>query len=234
MSVHAPDFKQALGQIVRTSRADGRGRVFAVCAGEDKQGTSYCARGLSLAAAHLGFECLLVDMDITQNTQFEAVTSPDVIRDFGQMNGPYDASLGQDPFWRVSPSAMTDNGQRESDAAFAALHMLGHGQLSVTRFLWDKIKPGQTVHIAQARPYWHAARDKYALTFIDIPSTARSQAGGTVFGEADGTVLVATDSRSASAKDMLAKVNAAGGTCVGIILNSAVERQPSGTPGAFG
>ena len=229
MNGHAPNFKAALGQIVRQSRADGRGRVFAVCAAQDNQGTSYCARGLAMAAAQLGFGCLLVDMDISKNSQYQAVIAPDFIREFGQMNGPYDCAFGQSPFWRVSPAQLNDDGERETDAHFMALHTLGQGQLSVTQFLWDKVKPGQNVNIAQARTYWHVLRDRYALTIIDVPALSRSQAGTTVFGEVDGTVVISETTHDEATRALLSTIVEGGGKCVGVVLNSATApHQPVG------
>lgn len=228
MNAHAPNFQAALGQIVRKSRADGRGRVFAVCAAEDNQGTSYCARGLSVAAGQLGFGCLLVDMDISKNSQYKAVTAPDFIRKFGQMSGPFDCAFGQAPFWRVSPTQVNDKGERETDANFMALHTLGQGQISVTEFLWDKVKAGQNVNIAPARTYWHVLRDRYALTIIDVPALSRSQAGTTVFGEVDGTIVISANTSDASTQGLLAKITEHAGKCVGVVLNSAPAPQPVG------
>lgn len=215
-----PDLSAAFAEIVRTSRADGRGRIFAVSSGLDGAGTSYVARNLALAAAASGFSVCLADMDLSNSAQYAAFSDPQMQAQYGALEGPYDAAFGADPFWNISPSIVNEHGVRETNGAYMGLHLVGQTGLCVTQFLWDKLKPGQSVHIGEARGYWNALRDRYAMSFIDVPATGRSEVGMTVFGEVDGTIMITDSAQNTANNQMLSSISQSRGQCIGAILNT--------------
>lgn len=219
MNQAPPDLKAAFSEISRISRADGRGRIFAVASGAAQSGTSFVARQLALTAVSTGFQCALIDMGLTENAHYEALSQPHMQAHYGKLAGPYDAGFEVDPFWHVSPMLVDDTGQNQSHASFVGLYMLGQTGLVVTRFLWDKLGNGQNVHIAQARNYWHALRDRYPVSFVDVPSVSQSDAGQTVYGEMDGVILVSTQSNAPENQIVLSQISASNGKCIGAIIN---------------
>lgn len=217
------DINAAFQQISRVSRADGRGRVFGVCAGADKLGCSFVARQLAICAAQSRFDTCLIDMDITQNAHMTAFASPQLQGYYGGVSGPYDCGFGTSPFWRVSPSVVNQHGFRENDAAYMGLYTVGTIQLSFSGFLWNKLKDGQSVHIAPARDYWHAIRDRYAMVFVDVPAISRSDSGNTVFGEMDGVIMVTDHATAHANAGLLNAVANTGGKCIGAIINGYAQ-----------
>lgn len=219
----APDIAAALTALLDTPRADGRGKVFAVCAGAASMGTSFVTRALALQAASEEKRCALIDLDFSQNAQYVALSEPAAQSLHGALNGPYDASFGVLPFWQVSPIVVDD--PIAAQAGYCALHTVGGSGLVVSQFLWDQMQDGQHVHLASSRDYWNALRDSYAVSFIDVPSLDRSAAHRTVLGEVDGTLLISSGRGDTTTGGAMSTITASGGTCVGAIVNEYAPPQ---------
>jgi len=213
----APDIAAALSALLTNPRADGRGKVYAVCAGAASMGTSFVARALALQAASEAKRCALIDLDFSQNAQYAALSEPAAQSVHGALQGPYDASLGVMPFWQVSPIVVDD--PIAAQAGYCALHTVGESGLVVSQFLWDQMQDGQHVHLAVSRDYWNALRDNYDVSFVDVPSLDRSAAHRTVLGEVDGTILISSGHGDATTPGAMSTIKACGGQCVGAIVN---------------
>lgn len=217
-----------LSQLCSPARGDGRGHVIALTSANTGAGTSYVARNLALLAAQhygpYGKRVALVDLDLSQQANIEFFKHS--TGQYGDIQGPYDATFGTTPFWQVSPDGVDEFGRRKSASLYGGLHLIGQTGLVVTEFRWSEVKPGQNVHITQARDYWHAMRDEFAVVIIDTPAFDRLDIALTVVGEADKTVIVCAPdtSRLPSQNDLAAKIAAENGNCVGLVINEGPAR----------
>ena len=220
-----------LSSLCTPARGDGRAPVIAVTATDTGVGTSYVARILALLAAQhyspYGQRVALIDMDITQQSQinfFRQPTTP-----YGNVQGPFDATFGESPFWQVSPDGVDEFGRRKSAALYGGLNLIGNTGLAVTEFRWPEIKQGQSVHICAARDYWHKLRDQFALVVVDTPAFDRADTALTVVPEADKTVIVcANDTASQPSQKALSdRIEAEQGRCAGLVINEGPARANS-------
>ena len=224
--------------LMGNANAETPAKVVALVSPSSRSGTSYVARSLAELGADQfiahGRRVLLVDYDINQQTQaayFEHSISGAVNK---KLQGPYDASFGQTPFWQVSPDSMSEDGQRVTESSRCGMYLVGESGLAVTRFNWHSIKQGQTVHVVEAREYWKAAREKFALIVVDCPPFDREDTGLNIFHDADQTVIVSLQANAADpANAQLAQtVLDAGGKCAGVILNAgSAQNLPYGQTG---
>ena len=214
-----------LSTLCAPPRVDGRGPVIAVTAAYDGVGSSYVARNLAILAAQhygpFGQRVALVDLDLTQQTQSAFFSDPMQQASYGPMQGPYDATCGQTPFWQVSPDGVDDDGNRKSAARYGALYLIGDTGLTVTKFNWDEIKDGQNVHLVASRDYWHAMRDQFAVIIVDTPSFQRADTALTVIPEADKTVIVCDGARASdpAQKALSERITENEGRCAGLVIN---------------
>lgn len=199
--------------------------VIAMISPQSRSGVSYVARALAELGAEqfssYGKQVLLIDYDINQQTQaayFEHSVAGSINK---QLQGPYDATFGQNPFWQVSPDTLAQNGQRDTETTHCGLYLVGETGLAVTRFHWNSIKEGQTVHIVESRDYWNAVREKFGLVIVDCPAFDRSDIALNVIPYADKSVIVSLKAQAANpANAALAQtISDAAGKCAGIILN---------------
>jgi Mrp family chromosome partitioning ATPase len=183
-----------------------------------------------LAAQHYsvyGQRVALIDLDISQQSQMKSFR--DTAAQHGEISGPYDATFGEDPFWQVSPDGVDEFGRRKSAALYGGLNLIGQTGLAVTEFRWDEIKNGQSVHIREARSFWNALRDQFALVIVDTPAFDRADTALTIIPEADKTVIVcASDTAKDPAQKALSdRIEAANGRCAGLVVNEGPARAHS-------
>lgn len=215
------------------ARADGRAPVIAVTAAHSGVGSSYVARNLAILAAqhYVGFgqRVALIDIDLASQAQYGFFSTPLQQSIFGPLSGPYDATFGVTPFWQVSPDDIDADGNRKTAARYGALHLVGDSGLAITRFNWNEVKDGQSVHIAQARDYWHAVRDQFAVVIVDTPAFEAADTALSVVPEADKTVIVCDTARAGdpAQKALSDRITQAGGRCAGMVINEgAYVQQP--------
>ena len=221
---NAQHLKSAWQTLCAGRQAGAHGSLFVFTAPRARSGTSYVVREMALLAAQQlpqGKPVLIVDMDIRENAVSHWFFDPQSVQKYGQPAGPYDASFGMAPFWRVTPAMVDAQGQNLTDSHFMSLHMVAGSRLAFTNFLWDKIKPGQTVQIAAAHQYWYQLRQQFAAIFVDTPALERSDLLSTISPEADGTVLVCApeQSKSKALGDAYINIKALGAHCSGVIYN---------------
>jgi len=152
-----------------------------------------------------------------------------ILGNYGSIEGPYDATFGQAPFWQVSPDGVDEQGRRKSARLYGGLNLIGSTGLAVTEFHWSDIKSGQTVHVRAAREYWHTLRDHFALIIVDTPAFDRADTALTVVSEADKTVLVCAPDTAhrPSQKALSDRIQAAEGRCAGLIVNEGAANAQS-------
>lgn len=211
-------------QLSQDKRADGRGAIYAFTAAQTGVGTSFTAREMALIAAQdapNGQQVLLIDMDISKNSQSGYFLAQDSQNHFGAPSGPYDACFGTKPFWQVTPSMVGENGENISDSNFMSLHIIEAISLAFTAFHWENFREGQTVQLQNSRDYWHKIRDHFSAVIIDTPALDRADILSTVVAEADTSILVASTATSKDAALGAAhtRITSLGGRCAGVILN---------------
>ena len=220
-----------LASLCSPVRGDGRAPVIALTASDTGVGTSYVARMLALLAAQhyapYGQRVGLIDMDITQQSQISFFR--DAAAQYGDIQGPFDATFGQDPFWQVSPDGIDEAGRRKSAALYGGLNLIGDTGLAVSEFRWSEIKQGQSVHICAARNYWNALRDQFALVIVDTPAFDRADTALTVVPEADKTVIICAPdtAHQPSQKALSDRIEAEEGRCAGLVINEGPARAQS-------
>ncbi len=214
----------AYQELCAKPRADGRGSIYVFSSPRTGAGTSYVARSMAeIAKTYLqdGAQVLLVDMDIQNNAQSTHFFAPETQGRLGVPEGPYDASFGAEPFWRVTPSMVNEQGQSITDSHFMSLHIASAAGIAFTHFHWEQFREGQHVHLQSARAYWHKLRDQFPVIIVDTPALDRTDVLSTVCPEADATVMVSgsEDMRAQSLADMAKRITDLGALCAGVILN---------------
>ena len=205
-------------------RADGRGAIYVFASPRTGAGTSYVARNIAqIAKAYQpdGAQVLLVDMDIQNNAQSTHFFAPETQGRLGAPEGPYDASFGAEPFWRVTPSMVNEQGHNITDSHFMSLHIVSAAGIAFTHFHWEQFRDGQHVHLQSARAYWHKLRDHFPVIIVDTPALDRTDVLSTICPEADATVMVSgsEDMQAQSLADTNKLITDIGGSCAGVILN---------------
>ena len=227
---NADNLRLAWQTLSQDKRPDGRGSIYALTSPTSGTGTTYVARNMALIAARqmpAGKQVLIVDMDIQSNEQANWFFSPQTQSQYGIPEGPYDACFGTIPFWRVTPSMVDDNGQNLTDSHFMSLHVVNSANIAFTRFQWEQFRDGQSVHIQNARGYWHKLREYFGAIIVDTPALDRADIITTICPEADNTILVCA-SKNANEKpigDAFTRIKAVNGRCAGVILNDLPVQQ---------
>ncbi len=214
----------------RTRPADGRGRVIMFTSPRGGTGVSLLSREFArMMARRAPRGVWLFDLDLSRNEHFGAFTGADARRRYGPIGPALDATLGEDPFWRVASGEAKPGARPETIPALLTLHRVGGTRLFVSRFHPELLSQGRRVNIRAAHNYWEKLRDTVELAVIDAPATERSFAGRPLYGEADAVVIVVDDSEEAirEAEYLAESVRDRGGMPAGVIVNMA---EPDAAP----
>ena len=207
----------------RTRPADGRGRIIMFTSPRIGLGVSTLSREFARMMARRSPRGVwLFDLDLSRNEHFAEFTSSESRQRYGPIGPALDATLGQDPFWRVTSGKPEDEG-RDTIAALLTLHRVGSTRLFVSRFHPELLGRGKRVHIRAAHSYWERLRDTVELAVIDAPATERSFAGRPLYGEADAVVIVIDESQESlhEAEILAETIRDRGGLPAGVIVNMA-------------
>ena len=221
---NAQNLNAAYTRLRENKRADGQGSIYVFCSAKSRCGTSYVARNMALIAEQNitpGEQVLLIDMDIQNNTQSCYFFAPENQAYCGVASGPYDASFGVQPFWKVTPAMVGPDNENISDNHFMSLHKPATLSLMFTHFHWEHFRQGQNAHIQNARSFWHKLREHFSVIIVDTPALDRADIIGTVCSEADACILgsATRDAKSQGLTNIANHVQNLGAVCAGVILN---------------
>lgn len=212
--------------LLQNSLQSERSPIYALVSPYAQSGTSYVSRELALYAARYfgakGGRVALIDYDINQQTQASNFDTPRAIAEHGVLQGPYEATFGQTPFWQVSPDMVLQSGERTQAGSYCGLHFVGETGLAVSRFDWNVVRSGQTVHVVSAPGYWGAAREQFSAIFVDCPAMERTDISLTVVPDADQTIIVTPGHRTSDPEvlTLAQRIAQEGGHCAGVIANA--------------
>lgn len=223
--------ESAFDALVAARPAGIGGAIFAISSAHSGSGTSHVARQLALiASAQPGAvqNACVVDLDIQKNSQSAFFFAPENQAMYGPPGGPYDATFGTAPFWRVSPHAIGP-GASMGDSQYVSMYICERARLTFTHFNWDEVNTGQTVHLQNAPDFWHALRLQFSHIFVDTPAQDRSDVLSAIAPLADGTVLIsnAVHKNSEAIDQAAQRIVAAGGFCPGVIINEHIGTPPT-------
>ena len=137
----------------RVSAPAAGGRVIMFTSARLGEGvTSLAASFACIAARRSDKPVWMVELDLRRNPVFQGFQDG-FARDVGKPGRAYDASLRQDPIYRITPRV---EGARQSKLLTA--HDIDGLPLLVTRFRGDRLKAGQKVRTQQAPAWWQALR----------------------------------------------------------------------------
>lgn len=177
--------------------------------------TSMAASFACIAARRTDKPVWMVDLDFRRNPVFQGFQNG-FARDVGRPGRAYDASLRQDPIYRITPRI---DGARQGKLLTA--HDVDGLSLLVTRFRGDRLKSGQKVRTQQAAGWWQALRGISSWAVIDAPALERSSAATTMAPVVDGIILVVTADQT-TAQDIDAarqELEAHNGRVLGVVMN---------------
>ncbi len=228
LASNAYSLQNAWNSLSAHPRLDGKGAVYAFVAARTGVGTSFVTRNMAHIAAlkpvsqtGTSRRVLIIDMDLQNSSQARWFFSPEAIAVYGQPQGPYDAGLGQEPFWRVTPAMAGPDGLPLNNSVFMSLHTTPYVNLAFSCFHWEKFLPGQNVHLIKARQYWHELRAQFSAVFVDVPALDRTDILDIICPEADSTILVSAANEVNAIPNGQAhkRILETGGRCAGMILN---------------
>lgn len=168
----------------------------------------------------------LIELDVLAGAQGEAVaTAPDT---YGALGAPVRASPDNTSFFEVQPQNRNADGRPWPASTYLAAYPVGGRRFWVTRFRRDALKAGQQVRVVGAPDYWRSLRAHADWIIVDAPAAERSRSALAIAPHMDGTVLVvdAEGDDVAAAALVRDQIAAAGGRCVGMVLNRAGAQAP--------
>ena len=200
----------------RVSAPAPGGRVLMFTSARVGEGvTSLAASFGCIAARRSDKPVWMVDLDLRRNPVFQGFQDG-FARDVGKPGRAYDASLREEPIYRIAPRV---EGARQSKLLTA--HDIDGLPLLVTRFRGDRLKPGQKVRTQQAPGWWQALRGISSWAIVDAPALERSSAATTMASVVDGIILVVTADQTTAAEIDAARqeLEAQNGRVLGVVMN---------------
>lgn len=206
----------------------GGARAIQFLSARTGEGASTVARAFADAVSRRpnGRGVWLIELDVLSGVQGEAVaTDPQT---FGQLGAPVRASPNRSSFFEVQPQSRGPDGRPWPASTYLAAYPVGDRRFWVTRFRRDALKPGQQVRVIGTPDYWRSLRAHADWIVVDAPAAERSRSALAVAPHMDGTVLVvdAEGDDVAAAALVRDQIAAAGGRCVGMVLNRAGDPAP--------
>ena len=178
--------------------------------------TSMAASFALMAAERVPRTAWLVDLDFRRNHVYRGFEEEFGAR-FGKPGRAFDASLGKEPIYTISPDVI----DRAQGAKLLTAHQISGTRLLVTRFRNERLRQGQKVELHTRASWWDALRRATDFIVVDAPAIDRSSAGLAVASQMDGVVLVISADKT-SVEDVAAlrlEVEAHGGKVLGVVMN---------------
>lgn len=174
-----------------------------------------------LASSRAQRTAWLVDLDLRNNGAFKGFQSG-FAQGVGRPGRAYDASLGTEQIYMVSPKTVSQGGQTAAPEKLLTVHQIENERLMVTRFRNDRLRPAQRVHVQTQPAWWNKLRRAADWIIVDAPAIERSGAGLAIASQMDGVVLVVKADET-SAEDLVAlrrEVEVHGGSIIGVVFNA--------------
>ncbi len=211
-----PDLASLWRTSARISAAHGARAVMFVAARSGQGTTSVAASFALLAAEKVTRTAWLVDLDLRRNEVFRGFENG-FARDAGGPTRAFDASLGSDPIYSISPEVL----EGSSGQKLLTANRIGSTKLLVTRFRNEVLRPAQKVQIRTAPKWWDALRRATDWIVVDVPALERSGAALAVANQMDGVVLVlgADQTTAEEAHAMRLEIESHGGKVIGAVIN---------------
>lgn len=203
-----------------TSPSGARAVMF--IAASSFEGTSSMAASFALLTSKRARRMAwLVDLDLRNNSAFKGFQKG-FAHDVAQPGRAFDASLGTNQIYTISPHTISSAGQRSKPEKLLAVHQIKNERLMVTRFRNERLRPAQRVHVQTQPVWWNKLRRAADWITVDAPALERSGAGLAVASQVDAVVLVARADQT-NAEDLTAlrrEVDMHGGNIIGVAMNS--------------
>ncbi len=214
------DIRKQLGAVWRTAnRLDAQaqgGRSLMVVAATQGEGVTTVAANLALIASRRADKAVwLVDLDVRRNAVYKSFKQASM-QGMGAPGRAYDASLREQPPYRITPSVIQNEDQK-----LLSVHKIQGTQLYITRFRNEYLRGGQRVQICSAAKWWRALRQIADWTLVDAPALDRSSAALAVASQMDGIIMVVEADRTSAQEvaDARREIEDHGGTVIGIVMN---------------
>lgn len=224
------DLMSALGRPQQRS-----GRVLMFVSALTGEGVSTVAREYARCEAAFARKPVwLIDADLRSQTQMQAV-SDDPAR-FGPPGPLSQASPDGSAFFKLVPPAHDDSGLPFGDDRYLVARSFLDKRLWVTRFLGQKLAPGQRVKLFDQTTYWTSIRQHAETVILDAPAMNRSTHALQLAGVVDGIILVVSEAEGdvQSRIDLKNDLEQAGGRILGLVYNRARASSKSAVRRPFG
>ena len=205
-----------------------RGRVIQFACANSGEGASTVAREFArLAAVRARKPVWLIDADLAQPTQQEAVAAEP--ERFGRLGAAASSSPNGASFFAVTPPVMgRDNKPIAPARLMTARPGLG-GRLWITRFRAEVLRSGQRAEPLPDPRYWDAMRKHADTVVIDAPAADRSDLCITLAPYVDATVLIVAAESTAANEPVILRdeIESVGGRIAGVVVNRSTYSPPA-------
>ncbi len=218
------DLRSDLDSLWRASSrlTSGRGgRAIMFMSTKEGVGTSSVAASFALKTAKRSDKTTwLVDIDFANNVLIDAFEAG-FAQGVGRPGRPYDASLGQIPFFDVSAPGQAQAKASLQSGKLLAAHQINGTRLLVTRFRNERLAYGQKVRLSTRPAWWKALRKSADWIIVDAPAFEVSKASLKLAKNMDGVVLVVSGDKTdaISLTTVKREIHAAGGHVLGVVMN---------------
>ncbi|WP_426042089.1 hfsB [Brevundimonas sp. TWP2-3-4b1] len=205
-----------------------RGRVIQFACANSGEGASTVAREFArLAAVRARKPVWLIDADLAQPTQQEAVAAEP--ERFGRLGAAASSSPNGASFFAVTPPVMGRDNKPIAPARLMTARPCLGGRLWITRFRAEVLRSGQRAEPLPDPRYWDAMRKHADTVVIDAPAADRSDLCITLAPYVDATVLIVAAESTAANEPVILRdeIESVGGRIAGVVVNRSTYSPPA-------
>ncbi|WP_425989693.1 hfsB [Brevundimonas sp. TWP2-3-2] len=205
-----------------------RGRVIQFACANSGEGASTVAREFArLAAVRARKPVWLIDADLAQPTQQEAVAGEP--ERFGRLGAAASSSPNGSSFFAVTPPVMGRDNKPIAPARLMTARPCLGGRLWITRFRAEVLRSGQRAEPLPDPRYWDAMRKHADTVVIDAPAADRSDLCITLAPYVDATVLIVAAESTAANEPVILRdeIESVGGRIAGVVVNRSTYSPPA-------
>lgn len=185
------------------------------------EGASSVAASFALMSAERSERTTwLVDLDVHANP-VAAAFERGFAKDIGKPGKSYDASLGLQPFYDIIDEEYGKLDKPVSRPKLLAVQQVEDTRLLVTRFMHDRLEPGQKVRLVTRPEWWRKLRQSADWVIVDAPALKTSGAGLAMASQMDGVVIVvdADKTQPEEVTSLRHEIENHGGHVLGVVMN---------------